>query len=181
MTDWISEALTLLPGPLEPGMSTDELDAVERRFAFRFAADHRALLAAALPVGDKFPDWRGGSKLDLLRQLRRPERGVLFDVEHNDFWYDGWPSRPDDREEALRIAGRELQRVPPMVPLYSHRYLPGIGGPAGHPVLSIHQTDIISYGADLPTYLRHEFAGMAHAEAVRGASPTVPFWSDLVS
>ena len=42
---------------LDPGLSADELADVERRFGFTFCADHRELLALAVPVGDRWPDW----------------------------------------------------------------------------------------------------------------------------
>jgi hypothetical protein len=59
-----------------------------------------------------------------------------------------------------------------MVPVYSHRYLPAGRGTHGHPVLSMHQTDIVYYGIDLPRYIDQEHA--AEPEA------TVAFWRDLV-
>ena len=170
--------VSLLPPPLAPGLTEEELAAVESRYGFRFAADHRALLAAALPVGRGFPDWRAGTDEALRHRLAGPVAGVLFDVEHNGFWYPGWGARPTDGAEALAVARRELAAAPPMVPVYSHRYLPGVGGPAGHPVLSIHQTDVIVYGTDLADYLRVEFGG--GAVPAGAAHPTVPFWSDLV-
>lgn len=176
----MTDPVTLLPAPLAPGLTEAELSAVEARFGFRFAADHRALLAAALPVGRGFPDWRNGSADELAAALAGPVDGVLFDVEHNGFWYPAWGDRPSGVADALATARRELATVPPMVPVYGHRYLPGVGGPAGHPVLSVHQTDIIVYGADLPRYLRAEFGDAHRAEMVAGARPTVPFWSDLV-
>ncbi|MGA8112594.1 MAG: hypothetical protein WCA46_02915 [Actinocatenispora sp.] len=177
----VDDLVALLPAPLAPGLSAAELDAVEHRYGFRFSADHRALLARALPVGDRFPDWRDGDPGALRDWLGRPAQGVLFDVRENGFWHPGWGERPADRAAAVRVATDELSRVPPLVPVYGHRYLPGIGGRAGHPVLSTHQTDIIVYGADLGRYLRQEFGGGYRTELVEGAECTVPFWSTLVS
>lgn len=176
MTDWIP----LLPPPLAPGLTDEELAGVEARYGFRFAADHRAMLSAALPVGPRFPDWRRDSA-ELRRALAAPVAGVLFDVEHNAFWYDGWGDRPADPRSALAVATDRLRSAPPLVPVFSHRYLPGTGGPSGHPVLSVHQTDIVVYGADLPRYLRAEFGGDRGPGSVAGAACSVPFWSDLVS
>ncbi len=172
--------LALLPVPAAPGLSAAELAGVQSRYGFRFAEDHRALLAAGLPVGDGFPDWRHGTPGVLRDLLRRPVDGVLFDVRENGFWYPGWGERPTAVAEAVRIAEQRLVDAPPLVPVYRHRYLPGVGGPAGHPVLSVSQTDIIVYGADLPRYLRAEFAGGYRPELVEGARSTVPFWSDLL-
>ncbi|GAA4211489.1 hypothetical protein GCM10022220_33240 [Actinocatenispora rupis] len=172
--------MSLLPEPLAPGLTEEYLDEVESRYGFRFAADHREMLAAALPVGPGFPDWRTDSD-DLRRRLVAPADGVLFDVEHNAFWYDGWGARPSGDAAARAVAVERLAAAPPLVPVYGHRYLPGTGGGAGHPVLSVHQTDIVVYGADLPRYLRAEFGAGTGADLTAGAVCTVPFWSDLVS
>ena len=68
---------------------------------------------------------------------------------------------------------------PRLVPVYSHRYLPAGRGASGHPVLSVMQTDIICYGADLDDYLYREFGlGAAGDKPCR---PTVMFWSLLAS
>jgi hypothetical protein len=165
---------------MELGLTEAELVSVEERFGFRFAPDHRALLSMALPVGAHFPDWRHGSHAQLRDLLSQPAQGVLFDIQQNRFWYPGWGERPDDDREALKLASHELCRVPPLIPVYSHRYLPGLGGPAGHPVLSVHQSDVMVFGADLPRYLRAEFSGGWRPELVTGAVVTVPFWSFLV-
>jgi hypothetical protein len=176
----MTDPVALLPAPLAPGLTDAELTGVEERYGFRFAADHRALLAAALPVGRGFPNWRDGAPDELAAALAWPVDGVLFDVEHNAFWYPAWGDRPAGVGEALTVARRELATVPPLVPIFSHRYLPGVGGPAGHPVLSMVQTDIIVYGADLTSYLRAEFGDAHRAQMAADVRPTVPFWSDLV-
>lgn len=176
----LAAAADLLPAPVAAGLSGAELTAVERRFGFRFAADHRALLADRLPVGRGFPDWRNAEDAHLSDWLDRPVRGVLFDVDRSGFWFRDWGRRPADPVEALRVAAERMSAVPRLVPIYGHRYLPGTGGPAGHPVLSVHQTDIIVYGADLARYLRQEFGGGYRPEWVAGADCTVPFWSELV-
>ncbi|WP_234334937.1 hypothetical protein [Streptomyces sp. NRRL S-118] len=176
------EAARALQGMLRteigPGLTERELDAVETRFGFTFSADHRVFLAAGLPRGSsRWPDWRNGDPEDLAGRLAWPVEGVLFDVEHNVFWHPAWPPRPAGKAEALRVARTELESVPKLVPVYGHRYLPGTAGEYGHPVLSVHQTDIILYGNDLTDYIHHEFAGrssglLAHA--------TVGFWSYFV-
>ena len=156
-------------------MSERELDAVEARFGFRFAADHRVFLGAGLPLGKGWPHWRDGDPVALRGRLDRPVEGTLFDVRHNSFWHPAWGERPEDTEAAVRIARTFLADVPQLVPVYGHRYLPGIAGQFGHPVLSVHQTDIIYYGADLTDYVRYEFAGVpAELDTARA---TVPFWS----
>jgi len=160
------------------GLSDAELDAVEKEFGFSFADDHRAFLAERLPVGRGWPDWRDGDRDELRDRLATPVEGVLFDVAENGFWYDGWGPRPASAAAAVTVARGFLLTVPRLIPVYAHRYLPAGRGASGHPVLSVMQTDVITYGADLADYLRREFEGGA-AEPVR-ARPTVAFWSDLV-
>jgi hypothetical protein len=158
-----------------PGLTEAELAAVEQEFGFSFADDHRAFLAESLPTGRGWPDWRDGDRDQLREKLAMPVEGVLFDVAENGFWYEGWGPRPAETADAVAVARRLLMTVPRLVPVYGHRYLPAGRGTAGHPVLSVMQTDIIVYGADLAAYLRHEFGG----EPLRTGRPTVAFWRDL--
>lgn len=168
----------VLRAEIGPGLSERELDAVEARFGFTFSADHRVFLAAGLPHGSpRWPDWRNGDPEDLAGRLSGPVGGVLFDVEHNVFWYPAWGPRPAGTSDALRIARAGLATVPQLVPLYGHRYLPGTAGEYGHPVLSVHQTDIIIYGNDLTDYVRNEFTGRSSGLPARS---TVDFWSYIV-
>ncbi|MEV5988835.1 hypothetical protein AB0L85_28155 [Streptomyces sp. NPDC052051] len=172
------ELQNLLRAEIGPGLSERELDAVEARFGFTFSADHRVFLAAGLPHRSRhWPDWRNGDPEDLADRLSRPVEGVLFDVEHNSFWHPAWSPRPAETSDALRVARSELATVPQLVPVYSHRYLPGAAGERGHPVLSVHQTDIIIYGRDLADYIRHEFTGRASSLP---AHATVGFWSYFI-
>ncbi|MEU7071455.1 hypothetical protein AB0B30_16855 [Streptomyces narbonensis] len=168
----------MLPAEIGPGLSEREMDAVEARFGFPFSADHRVFLAAGLPLGSpRWPDWRDGDPEDLAGRLARPVEGVLFDVERSRFWHPSWPPRPAETSDALRLARSEMTTVPPLVPVYGHRYLPGVAGAYGHPVLSVWQTDIIVYGNDLSDYLRHEFLGQGSGAHGRLG---VDFWSYFV-
>ncbi|SDS64440.1 hypothetical protein [Actinoplanes derwentensis] len=164
---------------VQPGLTESELDRVEQTFGFTFADDHRAFLHIALPVGDrKWPDWRAGDPADLRAKLDLPVDGVLFDVEHNRYWHPGWGSRPPTAAAAVESAREHLATVPVMVPVYGHRFLPAGRGTSGHPVLSIHQTDVIIYGTDLLDYLHQEF-GTDPTTTSTNPQVTVPFWRDL--
>jgi hypothetical protein len=101
---------------------------------------------------------------------------VLFDVENNGFWYEGWGPKPAKEGPALKTARWNLDKAPVMVPVFSHRFLPA--GLDHHPVLSMMQTDIIVYGNDLADYLAREFSD---APGTPDINSTVEFWSDLVS
>jgi hypothetical protein len=175
----------------EPGLTDAEFKRIEREYGFEFADDHRAFLAAGLPINippedgqtwsRPWPEWRGDDLDSLRRQLGWPVEGVLLDVGHNGFWYEGWGERPADGTAALAMARHQLTEVPVLVPVYAHRYLPAGRGSFGHPVLSMWQTDIIYYGLDLADYMHQEFDEV-RGEVDESWSPraTVPFWRDLL-
>jgi hypothetical protein len=174
-----------------PGLTDAEFARIEREYGFEFADDHRAFLAAGLPLNSPpgpgqtwtkpWPDWRNGDPDALREQLAWPIHGILFDVEGNAFWHPTWGERPSTMELAKETARHHLEQVPKMVPLYGHRYLPGGRGTYGHPVLSIYQTDIIFYGADLVDYIQHEF-DRTESKLTEDWTPPhlVAFWRDFL-
>ena len=165
-----------------PGLTTAELDGIERRFGFEFADDHRSFLATVLPIGPRWPDWRTGDEPVLRAQLSHPVDGVLLDVEHHDRWVVGWGPRPASVGDALAAARERLSAVPQLVPVHGHRYLPSGRGTAGHPVLSVHQTDVVAAGTDLVDFVHQEFRvgpGVGRDDPRRRPRVTVAFWRDL--
>lgn len=161
------------------GLTNVEVARIERIHGFRFPPDLREFLQTALPVGDGFPDWRNGDDKPLELLLGWPKRGVLCDVERNDFWLDDWGARPESMERAKELAAEFIDAAPRLIPVYGHRMLPSEPHLAGNPVFSVHQTDIIYYGFDLEDHLRHEFK-------LPGRRPwpdhvrTIEFWSKLL-
>jgi hypothetical protein len=162
---------------IAPGLTDAEFGRVETEFGFEFADDHRAFLSAGLPVGDSWPDWRLGTRRPLRTLLQWPVDGLLFGVEWKEFWDDRWGRRPARMKDALRTARYRLDRVPRMVPVFGHRFLPVGRGSFGHPVLSMYQTEIACYADDLVHYVDNEFGPEPHRPV--SERPTVEFWSDL--
>ncbi|WP_019634435.1 hypothetical protein [Actinomadura atramentaria] len=177
---------------IEAGLTDAEFARIEREYGFEFADDHRAFLAAGLPVHEPreeepdvshawerpWPDWRNGDPDELRNHLDWPIDFLLSDIRRG-HWPPGWDARPDSGEAAVDLARSRLAEVPRMVPVYAHRFLPAGRGAFGHPVLSMRGHDIISYGADLLDYIDQEF------EEPRPEYPdswppeaTVPFWRD---
>jgi hypothetical protein len=142
---------------LETGLSEAELARAERRYGVRFAQDHRELLALALPVGDRWFNWRARADEHVRRAVRWPFEGVLFDVENNVFWPTSWGERPDSVAARFKIVKRQVNTWPQLVPLYGHRYLPAAPSGPGAPVFSVHQTDVVIYGSNLLDYAAREF------------------------
>lgn len=164
-----------------PGLTDAEFAAAEAGFGFEFADDHRAFLAAGLPLFARghcdhpdqvswgWPDWRDLESTALHDQVAWPVKSALKEIGAG-HWPGGWGKRPADPAAVLDKARRRLARVPQLVPVYAHRYLPAGRGSSGQPVLSIHRlTDIVAYGPDLAEYIGREF---------RDTWATVPFWGD---
>lgn len=160
------------------GMSEDQLASAETRYSVRFCSDHRELLQLGLPVGSGWYDWREPESGAIADALAWPREGILFDVLHNAFWPASWGIRPPGRQASLESANRRIDDLPPLVPLYGHRFMPShpVASPA--PVFSVHQSDVITYGADLADYVAAEFGDDADAP-YHPSTVRVPFWSDL--
>lgn len=165
--------LSTLGVSIAPGLSDDEIAHVESSYGFTFADDHREFLAAGVPIGEAWPNWRG----NLEKHLRLPVDGILFAVEWKQFWDEKWGTRPARMKDALRSAVYQLARVPRMIPVHSHWYLPA--ELSAHPVLSIYQDEIRVAAADLADYIDRLSA--PESPVAPGVSPSVGFWSDHVS
>ncbi len=139
------------------GLTGAEVAAVEAKFALRFPPDLRAFLQTALPRGRQFPDWRSGDESALRDWLDQPRQGILFDIEYNGFWLEGWGPRPLTLNGAKQVVSELVAAAPRLIPIFLHRMMPDEPHLPGNPVFSVHQTDIIHYGFDLSDYLRYEF------------------------
>ena len=178
----VAHVATIPRTGIDAGLTTADLDAIERRFGFEFADDHRSFLSTVLPVGPRWPDWRSGDEATLRSQLSHPVDGVLHDVEHSDVWVDAWGQRPASLGEALAVARARLASAPTLVPVHGHRYLPSGRGTAGHPVVSVHPGGVVNHGTDLADYVHQEFRvgpGIERGDPHRRPRATVAFWSDL--
>jgi len=151
---------------LEPGLTATEFVAIQRDFGVVFPPDLREVLAAALPTGPRWPNWReavrdpAGSAAAYVRDgLAWPHDGMIFDIRNNAFWDPDWGQRPSSLDAAIELASRAVRAAPMLIPVYGHRYIPAEPCIAGNPVLSVYQMDIIVYGRDLAAYLVAEASG----------------------
>lgn len=166
-----------LPTNFTSGLSEAEFEAIESRSGFRFPPDLRACLASAMPTGAGFPNWRSRSAFqDPWNTIR--ER-IKFDIRQG-VWCERFAPRPDSIERRIQVADAYLEKVPKVIPVYSHRFLPTDPLEPGNPVLSIHQTDAIYYGEDLAGYLEIEFFGRPHRSIDASRLRNIEFWTDMV-
>jgi len=157
-TDW-RPLIKLLRGAgleFEAGLTDPEIQGIESRFRFRFPPDLRSFLQTNVPFWNS-PRWHSAIDSEIQSWLDEPMRGMLFDVEHSEFWLPEWGDRPEHLPDAFKIASMKIGDAPKLIPILGHRYMPALPKEAGNPVFSVHQTDIIYYGFDLEDYLRHEF------------------------
>lgn len=162
LATYIIEVLIQKGIHFETGLTDEEVEQVETVFKIQFPTDLKLFLQTALPTSDRFVNWRLGlhspteaEKID--SRLNWPLEGMLFDLQDNEFWIKSWGDRPATYAEKQRIATEKYQRMPQLIPIYSHRYIPARPGDSGNPVFSVHQMDIIYYGYDLATYFANEF------------------------
>ncbi|QRP44973.1 hypothetical protein [Amycolatopsis sp. FDAARGOS 1241] len=150
--------------PIEPGLTDAEFARVEAEHGISFTDDHRAFLAAGLPVDPpgsdraRWPDWRAGPRDDV-HHLITFETDLLTNAIRTGHWEDAWGPRPPSGDSAVAVFETFLAGAEQIVPIYAHRYVPGRPGSSGNPVLSMYGFDIIYYGADLPSYIANEFGG----------------------
>jgi len=160
------------------GLSASQIDTAEAEYGFRFPPDLRALLEHALPLGERFPDWRSPGSEFVQDRLAWPADSMCFDIAHNTFWLPAWGPKPDSMKDAQAVARKAVRAAPFMIPVYGHRYLPAVPCQVGNPVFSVYQTDIIYYGLDLPSYLFAEF-GVPNPFQVPDLPREIEFWSEL--
>jgi len=162
------------------GYTQGELDTAQEKYDLRFPPDMIELLLDRR-IAKSF-DWRTDHEY-IRDRLRWPLEGMLFDVEENEFWLPDWGERPRKAAARREIVSAAVAAAPRLIPIYSHRYLPAEPHKTGNPVLSVYQTDIIYYGANLQNYLDNEFGPRAR---VGGSSDyareprRIRFWSDII-
>ncbi len=164
---------------LTPGLTIQELTDVERRYGFIFPPDLASFLRHTVPIGTYWPDWRDGPEADLARLVRRPKDDLMGAFAQGLFWWPGWGEQSSDESEDAATAWRELALVPPLIPVYLHRYLPSEPREAGNPIISWYFDDAIVIAADLESYFRWELdppARLPDPATVR----RVAFWSELI-
>lgn len=161
-----------------PGLTGREIERAQSAHGFRFPPDLRMFLECALPVGERFPDWREPKSNFMLDRLAWPADGMCFDIEHNAFWLPEWGSRPRSLAVAQARAREAVGAAPFLVPVYGHRYLPAAPCEPGNPIFSVYQTDIIFYGLDLPSYLFAEF-NVPNPYPVPEAPRDIEFWTQF--
>lgn len=143
---------------VQPGLSEPEFALAEAEFGFSFPPDLKAVLAAGLPLGPGFPDWRssGSARLALRAAIELPIAAVSFHISRNALWSKSWGPRPSDPEKALRIARFAIKREPLLIPILNHCYIPCSPSLAGNPIFFVDENRIFCCGLDLSDFFDRE-------------------------
>ncbi|WP_258166342.1 SMI1/KNR4 family protein [Paenibacillus sp. PCH8] len=169
--------------PIDKPLSSLEIESIERRYKIVFPPDLKDLYLCGLPVGEGYPNWRDTSEENIkliISKLEWPLHGMLFDIEHNSYWYDGWGIRPSKLEAAFQVCKEKFKEVPILIPIYSHRFIPSKPNEINNPIFSIYQTDIIYYGENLEEYFKVELRSKRHNEIKFNDIKEIEFWSELL-
>jgi hypothetical protein len=187
-TEQANHIIQLLSGKgvhFESGLTDDEILQAEAKFNFRFPPDLKLFLQTALPINDRFVDWRLGleSKEEadkITERFNWPLEGMLFDIDKNNFWINNWGERPGDYTERVIIAKKHYETYPKLIPIYSHRYISERPNESGNPIFSVHQMDIIYYGINLEHYFANEFRYTESGDYELEEYPEkkIEFWSE---
>jgi hypothetical protein len=190
------------------GLSEGEIDEIEAEWSIHFPPDYRLFLhrlhtvdrpmkgarfslTGLVPTKEpSFYNWQRDREA-LRRRFAWPLEGLLFDLEHNDLWLEGWGPKPESLTRRNERLTELVENAPRLIPVYAHRYLLVEPCVADNPVFSIVQSDIIVYGKDLRSYLLVEFANLLglnsrdHSaevdEETMGKVQGIPFWGELIA
>lgn len=164
------------------GLSDEEIAKIELLYGIRFPLSLKEMYQKALPVSRSFYNWRDFNKSNIDKiqnMLNWPLDGILFDVENNVFWHKSWGLKPPNFFEAKQKCIEEMKKVPRLIPVFGHRYIPVIDDVDDPPILSVYQTDIIYCGINLENYFRHEFMLPPFDGIIQDKLIPIPFWSEL--
>lgn len=184
-------------------LNASQIKTLEKEVGFAFPADYRLFLEhlhatnkarTGASFGENgnltatkkpgFRDWLTES--DAIDEATSSVfEGFIFDIEQSAVWSKRWGKRPTTkkaREKALRA---QFAKAPKLIPIFGHRFLLAEPNKIGNPVFSIHQTDIIIYGANLRDCLLREFHQLLGVPAPRVTTWTndytkIPFWGEFL-
>jgi len=177
-------ALEHMSGNPDNSLSNRQIREVESVVGHQLPFELGMLLVLGVPDGDRWWRWNDNPAAQLAEWNARLLDGILFDVEQNNLWLGSWGPRPAKAADRTENVTARFHRASTLFPIYGHRAMPldiaasEVSNDA-NPVLSIVQTDIVTYGADLAAWLHHEFEVPLPMWPPTGER-IFPFWSDLM-
>lgn len=161
-----------------PPYTQGQLDDAQARWGIRFPPDLVDLFLDRRPVfdGNGNIDWVQTPDTVIQKRFGWPLHGFWFDVLHAGLWWPEWGERPVKREDQYAVLKKAFESAPKLIPIFAHRYIPETPHEAGNPVFSVHQSDVIHYGADLMDYIERERTGWDDKPWPLSIKE-IPFWT----
>lgn len=158
------------------GMTDEQIDLVQERYAIIFTPEHREFLRILHTIDRKakvfedydseegpyyecsfFRNWLEDDE-DIKPRLNNVYDAISEDIKRNKFWLNSWGMRPETAEERMEIFNELYATAPKLVPVCGHRYQVADMSLEKRPVLSILGADIVYYGSDFRYYLLQEIS-----------------------
>ncbi|BDU49486.1 hypothetical protein [Haliovirga abyssi] len=179
------EAINLLRNNdviIDDGLLKKEISEIENKYNIVFPPDLREFYSYGLPVSKGFINWRNSDPeyiKTIKERLSWPYEGIIFDIKNNKFWIEEFGEEPTEIDEKIRKFSEYFKKVPKLIPIYGHRYIPIEPYEENNPIISVYQTDIIFYGENLFDYFKIEF-GKKNYEVDYNKVKKIRFWSEVV-
>jgi hypothetical protein len=155
------------------GLSDQEIDGLELRYAIKFGNEHRAFLRILHTMDKNYPDpeeEKMGNRPSFFynwitdtswieRRLNWPYDTILDDILRvNHVWLKSWGQRPVSDEETTKAFAAWYNEAPRLLPVTAHTFLMADAGAGLRPLLSVCGTDTIVMAWSLRHYLMRTFA-----------------------
>lgn len=166
------------------GLSSQQLSSIEARIGVLFPPDLKLLLSEGVPIatreGVKFPDWHEDPERVMNDAQSFVDDLLLFDIVEGGYWSDSlFGPRPSGDKTAQKAAISVVHKLPPLMPVFGHRYIASSPSQPGNPVFSYHgPNETIYYGFDLADYLSKEF-GIKKPSWVATEPRAIKGWDQL--
>jgi len=157
---------------ISPGLKPQEFRDLEARYDIRFGKDHRAFLAAGVPVGAGWPDWRSDDEAALREQIERPVREALDAVAYGRMWGSYWIRRPGPPKD-VEYARRRFEIAPPVLPVFESAFTGQAKGNTA--VWRIGDAAPALLGHDLADYVR-ALCGQPRSAPPENLQQETPLW-----
>jgi hypothetical protein len=162
------------------GLTDEQIDSIENKYAVKFAPEHRAFLRVLHTTDRKekieeikvingkevtvieersyFYNWLTDDAL-IEAYLVWPFRTILQDVlGESKVWLKSWGEKPDSEDEKKVVFSNWYERAPLLLPLRAHTFLVSDVNLKKRPALSVWGADVIIAGWSLQAYLISEFS-----------------------
>ncbi len=166
---------------IDSGLTDEEISIIENRYDISFPKSLKDFYKKGVPVSEGFVNWRDFSS-ENVEYIKNLIYSTFSDVSENAediYWNDEWGDEPEDTEEIAKIIKEKLKSAPKLIPIYSHRYVP-MSTSDNPPVISVHEIDIIYYGADLFDYFNIEFGKKKQSDIDFENIQKIPFWTEIM-